>query len=116
MYRVQPFLKQIPKLSSRPSFLSIPQSSLSTPKTLFLTRASSTTSNSSFDDYDSIMRTKSCNATSSNFSSSSIVDIDNSLSTSATLGDDISYASSSVSYCPNTIDTHETSESILGQK
>lgn len=116
MYRAQPFLKQVSKLSSRRSILSISQPSSYTPKTLFLTRASSTTgSNSSFDDYDSIMRTKSCNATSSNYSSSS-VDIDNSLSTSAsTSDDDISYASSSdkictsqVSYCPTTIDTHET--------
>ena len=117
MYRVQPFLKQVSRLSSRSSILSVTQPSKSTPKkTLFLIRASSTTGNSSFDDYDSIMRTKSCNAaaTSSNYSSSS-VDIDNALSTSAsTLDDDISYASSEkictsqVSYCPNTIDTHET--------
>ena len=117
MYRVQPFLKQVSRLSSRSSILSVTQPSKSTPKkTLFLIRASSTTGNSSFDDYDSIMRTKSCNAaaTSSNYSSSS-VDIDNSLSTPASTSDDgISYASSSnkictsqISYCPNTIDTHD---------
>ena len=111
MYRSQPFLKQVSRLSSR----SITQStSSSTPKkTLFLTRASSTTGSNDYD-YDSIMRTKSCNATSSNYSSSS-VDIDNSLSTSAsTSKDDISYdkiCTSQVSYCPNTIDTHETAES-----
>jgi len=119
MYRSQPFIKQISRLSSRKSILSITRpSSTTTPRTLFLTRASSSTtgSNSSFDDYDSIMRTKSCNATSSNYSSSS--DIDNSLSTSAsTSDDDISYASSDkictsqISYCPNTIDTHETATS-----
>ena len=119
-YRAQPFLKQVSRLSSRPSILPITHPS-STPKTLFLTRASSSTtgSNSSFDDYDSIMRTKSCNLTTSSTLSSSPVDIDNSLSTSASTSDgDISYTSSSdkictsqVSYCPTTIDTHETAES-----
>ena len=112
MYRAQPFLKQISRLSSRPLILATQPSC--NPR-LFLTRASSTTGSNDYD-YDSIMRTKSCNATSSNFTSPS--DIDNSLSTSAsTSDDDISYASSDkictsqISYCPNTIDTHETATS-----